>query len=249
VRRAARRFLQTNAWPLLVIAGSTVAGCLALWWMFDGFLAGLFTGVLATSMVAMLGLIFLVVSGTTFQVSGAMGESNTADLLRAAARRKEILGWVDNLEIASGDVDHLVVTRAGIVVIDSKWHSHGLDKSRLEADAAAALASAAHARNILRAVHHRPPVVTTLVVVWGGDQDAARGQQHLGVDFVSGQELKAWLRANVTGGNAFNDSQAGALLDDLVAFKRRVQPLHRDPARMAARTTRRQQPHRAHAGA
>jgi hypothetical protein len=70
-------------------------------------------------------------------------------------------------------------------------------------------------------------------VVWGGDQLDANGQRHLGVDFVSGHELKAWLSANVSTGNAFNDTQAHALLGELEAFKRRVRPPHRDPHRAA----------------
>ena len=59
------------------------------------------------------------------------------------------------------------------------------------------------------------PRLTPLVVVWGGDHQEAHGQHHLGVEFVSGHELKSWLRSNVATGNAFNDSQALALLGEL----------------------------------
>lgn len=233
-----------------MLALGTGVACATFSLLLDGYLEGLFTGVFATTIVAMVGLLFLLVSGITFQVSGAVGESNTTDVLRAARRRKDILGWIDNVEIESGDVDHLVLTPAGILVIDTKWHSHGLGVPKLEADALASLASAARARNILRAVHHRPPAVTPIVVVWGGDQAQADGQWHLGVEFVSGQQLRGWLRARVKTGNSLNESQARALLSELESFKRRVRPAHRDPRVQNAReASRRQTTHPWRAGA
>ncbi len=249
IRGAARRFVSANAWVLVSITGITVTVCALLAWLLDGYVAGLFTGVFASLMVAMVALGFLLLSGLTFQVSGVMGESNTANVLRIARRRKYVYGWIDNLEIDSGDVDHLVVTRAGVLAIDSKWHSHGLSEARLESDAIAALACAGRARNILRSVQHRHPVVTPLVVVWGGNQADAHGQHHRGVEFVSGQELKAWLKARIITGNAFNDSQARALLGELEAFKRRVRPPHRDPLTSArGPSTRRRAPRQGRVG-
>lgn len=234
IRAGARRFIRANAWPLTLVTGFTIAACALLGLMLDGYVAGLFTGFVVSAIVAMVGLVFLLVSGQTFQVSGVMGETNTADVLRTARRLKYVFGWIDNLEIDSGDVDHLVVTRAGILAIDSKWHSHGLNEARLESDAIAALACAGRARSILRSVEHRRPVVTPLVVVWGGDQRDAHGRHQLGVEFVAGRELKVWLRAWTATGNAFNAAQAKALVDELQAFKQRVRPPQRDPVRGVA---------------
>ena len=87
IRSAARQFAGANAWLLMWITGITVTVCALLAWLLDGYVAGLFTGIFACSMVAMVALAFLLVSGRTFQVSGVMGESNTADVLRAACRR------------------------------------------------------------------------------------------------------------------------------------------------------------------
>jgi len=245
VRAAARSFVRANALMLTLISASTVAICAFLSWAIDGYAAGLFTGVFASTIVAMVVLSFLLVSGMTFQVSGALGETNTADVLRSATRRRLIHGWIDNIEINSGDVDHLVLTQAGIFAVDSKWHSHGLTARKVEGDATAALASAARARSVLRSVHVRRPIVTPLVVVWGGDQDEAHGQRHLGVEFVSGGKFKAWLLANAASGTAFNEWQSKALLGELEAFKRRVRPAHLDTSSEAVRAaTRSQQPGR-----
>ncbi len=233
IRGAARQFVSANARVLVSIAGITVTVCALLAWLLDGYVAGLFTGVFASLMVAMVALGFLLVSGLTFQVSGVMGESNTANVLRIAYRRKYVYGWIDNLEIDSGDVDHLVVTRAGVLAIDTKWHSHGLNEAKLESDAIAALACAGRARSILRSVHQRRPVVTPLVVVWGGNQRDAHGQHHLGVDVVAGRDLKAWLQEWTATGNASNASQAKALVGELEAFKQRVHSPRRDLVRGA----------------
>ena len=112
IRAGARQYIRANAWPLALIAGFTLGACALLGIPLDGYMAGLFTGILATAMLGAIALSFLLVSGQTFQVSGALGETNTADVLRATRRLKYIYGWIDGLEIEGGDIDHLVVTRA-----------------------------------------------------------------------------------------------------------------------------------------
>jgi Nuclease-related domain len=175
VRKAARSYVRANALVLVMLLAGTVVACVIFSWLLDGFVAGLFTGFFVSSIAAMVALSFLLVAGMTFQISGAMGETNSADMLRSALRRGHILGWIDNIEVQSGDIDHLVFTRAGILAIDSKWHSHGLSINRMESDASSALASASRARSVLRAVQVRRPIVLPLVVVWGGDQQEAHG--------------------------------------------------------------------------
>lgn len=224
IRSEAKSFVRINALLLLLVAGVGAAAAVMPALVLDGFLAGIVTGLLLATVLGMVALSFLLVSGTTFQLSGVLGESNTTDCLRAAKRRGLIFEWVDSLEVASGDVDHLVITRAGILAIDSKWHSHGVTAQRLENDARAAQAAAQRARSILRSVNHRRPVVSPLVVVWGGDQTKVAGHHSLGVEFVPGRDLKNWLKIKASEGNAFNKAQAAAMADELRAFKRRVSP-------------------------
>ncbi len=65
------------------------------------------------------------------QLSGAYGEYNTRDALRAAHRRHHIWGWIDNLEVQGGDIDHLVLAPSGIYAIDTKWHTTHLGDTTL----------------------------------------------------------------------------------------------------------------------
>jgi hypothetical protein len=229
IRRAARRYVSANLRGLLVVAGIAAVVCVYLSLAFHGYVAGLSTGIFISSMTWMVGLSFLLVYGMTFQVSGALGESNTSDELRAARRRHQVFGFVDNLQTATGDVDHLVVSPAGLLVIDSKWHSHGLAHDRLERDADAAEASALRARGIVHAVYGRRLPTRTLVVVWGGEQNTLERRSLANVTFVPGRELRSWLRSNAATGTAFNQSQARALLRELESFKRRVRPFDRLP--------------------
>jgi len=83
-------------------------------------------------------------------LSGVYGEDNTREVLRRARRKRHIWSWIDNLEIQSADVDHLVIAPAGIYAIDSKWHTTDLTSAVLHTDAAAARAAARRASLILR---------------------------------------------------------------------------------------------------
>lgn len=69
---------------------------------------------------------------------GAWGEENTTMELETARRRRLIWDWVDGITLERGDIDHVVVTRrGGVVVIDSKWRNGTNDQDRLDMAAAA----------------------------------------------------------------------------------------------------------------
>jgi hypothetical protein len=195
----------------------------ALTWPFDGYALGLAQGVFATALVPMILTSFLMVSGSAFQLSGAWGEDNTRDVLKSAKRKRHIHGWIDNLEVQGGDVDHLVITRAGAFALDSKWHSHGITPQVIAQDVERARASARRASNILRSIS-RPQPVTPVVILWGGDREWARGgRAEDGVRFVCGPELKSWLSVT-TQVVSIDDRQAREILGELAAFKERVRP-------------------------
>ncbi len=82
-------------------------------------------------LVSAVGLLFLLHTGASRQLSGAYGEDNTRDALRAAHRRHHIWGWIDNLEVQGGDIDHLVLAPSGIYAIDTKWHTTHLGDTTL----------------------------------------------------------------------------------------------------------------------
>jgi hypothetical protein len=55
---------------------------------------------------------------------GAYGEENTREVLKAAMRRRLIWGCVDSIGLEGGDLDHVVVTRrGGVLVLDSRWRN------------------------------------------------------------------------------------------------------------------------------
>ncbi len=106
------------------------------------------------------------------------GEDNTRSELQKAKRRRLVWGWVDSITLQGGDLDHVVVTRSGgIVVLDSKW------RGSIDADAVAEMTASAKkaairaqglARSMLkseRGAKHRaraqPVTVDAAVVLWG----------------------------------------------------------------------------------
>lgn len=141
-----------------------------------------------------------------FHLRGAWGEENTRDELKRAKRKKVIWDWVDSVTLASGDIDHLVVTRAGgLVALDSKW------RNQVGANDRDAMVKSAHrvvklrAEGVMQSLLRRergghraavnPLRVRPAVVVWGAwKEDVPSGAQLEGVDFVGGRELVSWLR-------------------------------------------------------
>jgi hypothetical protein len=137
---------------------------------------------------------------------GAWGEENTREELKSAKRRRIIWDSVDSISLRNGDLDHVVVTRrGGLVVLDSKWRNQASTgdredmlraaqraKQRCEALASQELGKDREARH--RARSHAF-TVRSAVVVWGALQHEL-GEPRVvdGVDIVPGYRLVAWLR-------------------------------------------------------
>jgi hypothetical protein len=86
-----------------------------------------------------------------WQMRGAWGEDNTRSELQRAKRKRLIWGWVDSVELQAGDIDHIVVTRhGGVVVIDSKW------RNQITREGIPAMADSAR-RAAMRAEGHEVP--------------------------------------------------------------------------------------------
>lgn len=149
--------------------------------------------------------LFLAHEGTAIhQLRGAWGEDNTTTELKAAQRQGLVWGHVDALELERGDIDHLVVTRrGGIVVVDSKWCS-ALDADKRLAFAASATRAANAGRGLVNTVtqrshgRHSAPrkamTVTPVVVVWGAAQSSVRDDEVVdGVAIVRGSGFRTWL--------------------------------------------------------
>jgi hypothetical protein len=167
--------------------------------------------------------------GKLWGTSWRLGEDNTRGELQRAKRRRLIWGWVDSINLQAGDLDHLVVTRrGGIVVLDSKWRNrvtqHDIaemarsgHKARMRADGLT--------RTLLkseRAARHRAKLptlaVTPVVVVWGAAQSTVPDQTVVdGVRFVAGRQLVALLRQ--FDGNEVSKAAAKDALERLEDFR------------------------------
>jgi len=140
-----------------------------------------------------------------WQIRGAWGEDNTRNELQRAKRRRLIWGWVDSVELQAGDIDHIVVTRrGGVVVIDSKWRNQ-ITMNDVPAMAGSSRKAALRAEGVLRSVlkresgaRHRtnakPVKVTAAVVLWGAARTGVPDNANVdGVRFLDGRQLLGWL--------------------------------------------------------
>ena len=141
-----------------------------------------------------------------FQMRGAWGEDNTRSELESARRKKLVWGWVDSISLQSGDLDHVVVTRnGGVVVLDSKFRTDVTATQVADMTRAAARARAraeALARTLLksdpvgrRRATRTSVTVTPCIVMWGPARHGVPdGHTVDGVHFIDGGELQQWLR-------------------------------------------------------
>jgi hypothetical protein len=164
-----------------------------------------YAGVIATFLHGLHTGFLLTVPDAITQLRGATGEENTRDVLKSAKRRGVVWCWVDSIGLERGDLDHLVVTRrGGVLVIDSKWRNRtdGGDTQVMVAAARTVKRRAeAVTRTLLRAERgtHRARVssvpVRPVVVIWGAEQRRLPGSFAVidEIEFVSGRHLRTWL--------------------------------------------------------
>lgn len=126
-------------------------------------------------------------------------------MLKKAKRKRLVWGCVDSIELAVGDIDHLVVTRhGGLVAIDSKWRNT-FNPSDRDKMAVTARRARLRAQGIVQSVFARERAgsrstgssirVRPVVVVWGALQHEIPDNASVdGVDFVSGLQLLNWLK-------------------------------------------------------
>lgn len=214
LKRLRRRWLRRN-WGIVafllvgfalmatvVSFGVAMTGLAGRWYAIGLFHAGLFAAALHLVNSAFLAH----EASAVWQLRGAWGEENTRSELQKAKRRRLVWGWVDSISLQGGDLDHVVVTRSGgIVVLDSKW------RSSIDADAVAEMTASAKkaairaqglARSMLkseRGAKHRarsqPVTVIAAVVLWGAARAMVKdGREVDGVRFVDGHKLVDWLR-------------------------------------------------------
>lgn len=197
-------------------------------WVLDSpdFEKGVLVGILGTSAVAMSLIAYLSVGGGMSWYLGVLGEEFTEECLAKAVKDGVIWGWVSNVELEAGDIDHAVVAPRGLVALESKYiggMTIGVDRLTKAADQAAR--SADKLKSVARSLGKgEPPSVESLVVLWGAASlpaeaiPAAMG----GVRVVRGQELPAILAGLRSG--IVSEDNAERLLGELRAFRERTGP-------------------------
>ncbi len=205
-----------TAFGLFVVGVAMVAALLE-----SGYVLGVIQGVTLTAAVSMVGLFFLISTGAIFQLAGIYGENNTREILKGARRRDDIFDWIDNVEVAGGDVDHIVVGPSGVFALDSKWHVGATDHATLSRDTERAAAAARRARLILRS-EGITAEVEPVVVVWGNTSSTAiEAEIDQDVVIVLGRQLKGWLKRPE---QHLSRQEGAEILNRLKSFKARVDP-------------------------
>ncbi len=221
LRRLRKDFIALN-WKPLTAFGLLVAGAAIFQALFaSGYLLGFIQGATVAATVSMIGLVFLMQSGAIYPLAGIFGENNTRDILKGARRRNDIFDWLDNLEVVGGDVDHVVVTPAGVLALDSKWHLGPTGSAMLTRDTERAVAAARRARLILRS-EGIVADVRPVVVVWGNTSSIAiEGEIDQDVVILTGGQLRSWLRRPE---QKLSRDEGDEILSRLKSFKARVDP-------------------------
>lgn len=211
--RLRRDWLARNKKPVLIaVAFFVVSIAAAAWFGFTysspatWYVIGL---VHAGTMAAVLHLLSTAVYAhqprAVHQLRGAWGEDNTRSELQTAKKKRVIWDWIDSISLKAGDLDHVVITReGGVVVLYSKFRTE-LTRSGIEEMAASAARARLRTEGLVRTVlpHDRTGrrrssntsvAVTACIVLWGPAR-VGMPDDHVvdGVHFVDGNRLKEWL--------------------------------------------------------
>lgn len=213
-RRRHQRWIRSNARVVLSLTvGALVLGVVVTLLLRLGressftwyFLGALHTALLASYLYMLFATFIAHDKEAIWHLRGAWGEENTRDELRRARRKHLIWGWVDSIQLQTGDLDHLVISRnGGLVALDSKWRSNpevGDAADMARAAAKVKLRAEGLAQTVLkgeRGARHRSRTnsltVRPAVVVWGGLQHAIPPDAQIdGIEFVAGRRLHVWL--------------------------------------------------------
>jgi hypothetical protein len=189
-------------WDLIKLEGIVVAASvLALLMPSPAHEIVLFeVGVLAATAIW---LPFLVLVMRTYpETTGSWAEEWTSQLLKSRS-----LGWVviDDIPMQGRNVDHVAVTPAAVLAVETKYRGAGGGRWRTEQherDLDQAFQSARSVRSLLRSVDiNQVAPVQAVLIIWGGGAPDIEGgwRNERGVDVVLGQDGATWARRYVRG--------------------------------------------------
>lgn len=137
---------------------------------------------------------------------------STSEVLTDAVTRGVVHGWLEDLQFASGSVEHLVLTCDGTFAVTSVGRWVGLDHHTVER-IAADLTLATQGSRMPAGVRAVNNAVRPIVAVWGpaSTDVPAGGLDHDGVLFVRGCDLGAFFtRVYADGGDWTMEAAAQA---------------------------------------
>jgi hypothetical protein len=170
-----RGYATTNRWRLIWVAFAVALvlalGAVPALLVYGPFGRGVAVGALVTTLVGFVVVAVAEDSGAYRFLQGAVGEQQTAAVLRRLERR----GWhvINDVAFAGFNVDHVAIGPAGVIAVETKTNSGRWDflATELNPFAAAAVrqtrAAARKIRLLLSEVGDLP--VVPLLVVWGAD--------------------------------------------------------------------------------
>lgn len=198
--QAALAHLRAHGWFVLQGMGVCAAGILAVNLPFmpgTGYARGFVTGSLLFGFLGIMVWFTWVTSGLALRMQGAFAE----EIVTTAIRKSDhVFDVIASFKFGQRDVDQVVVSRAGVAVVETKWHSQRPTSDGLARDAYQAAANARTVRHLvptLATTGLPQGLVTAVLVVCGPGRQGITGHSldtTLGpVKVVNLDDLEDWL--------------------------------------------------------
>ncbi|KRC53356.1 hypothetical protein ASE19_13470 [Nocardioides sp. Root79] len=220
-------------WRILLVVPLMCTPLAALPLMPNSFAQGIIVGVIAAGVPAGIWNITVSSTSTSMAMMGDEAERWTAQELRRAIRGDATSYLVNRVPFGGHDIDHVLMTPAGLFIVETKWSSEpwsnrpGMDRqqsAREQVEGVARKLTLWADLKALLAAHAVP--VTRIVALWGGDRTETIEPQSVGGTAVMhGSEVKRWIRAQpAAGSDGLWRDEAWSALSRLIEKRERHDP-------------------------
>ncbi len=179
---------------VVVVAGVSLFN-FAMEFAVGTWLRGAMSGAFAALVAEMIWDTSRTAAGQEYKHDGASGELLTAEELLALDRGFDIF---HDITLRKGEtawnIDHVVVGRAQVFAIETKWHNPARTSIRLRDHAQQAQGNARDVRLRLYSATKTRFDVIPVVACWGARPTAEELRSVDGVTVLPGSELASWLR-------------------------------------------------------
>ncbi len=199
--RIEQRAYVRERWQWLLFAWAILAAPVPiLWWLIPSeLLRGVVLGAAVTGASATIWFWVVQSTGTAPLMMGDQAEQWTAQTLRKVERDWRL---VNRLVLSYGDIDHVAVGPAGVLVVETKWSAHPWRSDagiRRQHDAVRQVEQAARQLRLWHEVKTSAVRVRPVVALWGGATRHWAPDERVryldGVAVVAGHALKDWVRS------------------------------------------------------